>query len=109
MFMKQLSDLFFLFVDAGQHNVAGWFVSQLDDTFSQVRINYLHASMFQKFVKLAFFRKHGFTFDNPLYIMLLKDLIYDLIMLGCVGCPMNSDAVFFCAAFKLQEIIVKIG
>lgn len=87
MFVKTLADLFFPNMNCGQHNMAGRFLLQLNNSFTQVSIDDLNPLVFEKRIKMTFFSQHGFAFDDAFYTVLLQDLVNYAVMFSSASPP----------------------
>ncbi|MNY43535.1 hypothetical protein D3C86_1785030 [compost metagenome] len=109
MFVEQVADLFFLFMDAGQYNMAGWFFCQLYNAFAQVSINHFNPIVLQVLVQVALFGKHGLTFDEAVNPMPFQYGMYNEVVFFGIGGPMYFYSVFLCIFFKFEQVIVQVG
>ncbi len=106
--VKRLTNLFLLDMDGWQHDVAWWFVSQLDDPLAQVGVDHLDVVLFQKRIEMTFFGQHRLALDDALYAVLLKDLEDNPIVLFGIFGPMNNRSHGDCLSFKLFEILSQV-
>src|SRR6185312_6181704 len=104
VFMEDLSDLLFLFVDARQYDMARRLAGQLYHPLAKIGIDDLHAALLQEFIEATFLRQHGLAFDHPVDPMPAKDRQYDRIVLRGVGRPVYLDAVFSGSGLKLLQV-----
>ncbi len=109
VFVEERADFFSLDMDGGHDDVAGWFVAQLDDPFSQIGIDDLEAVSFEEGVQVAFFGEHRLAFDYLLDAVLLQNAEDDFIMLGCVLRPVDRHAEGLCVGFELFEVVGEPG
>ena len=106
--MEQFSNFFLLPMDAWHHNMAGWFVGQLNNTFTQISIYYFYTLLMKIFIQPTLFCEHRLTFYQVSNIMLFNNGVNDLIMLLRIRSPMNMNPITKCVLFKFNQVVMKI-
>ena len=106
--MEQLANLFSLRVDRGHHDVAGRFVTQLDDPFAQVGVNDFDPMPLEERVEVALLGQHRLALHELFDVVLLQDPQHDLIVFGSVTSPMNMDSILPGVGFELLQQIGQV-
>ena len=78
--MKSIAHILFLQVNSWQNDMTGRFVPELYNAFSQVRIHYFHALLFEVMIQMTFLREHTFALHDPRDAFILYALMDDPVM-----------------------------
>ena len=79
----------------GRHdNVRGFFIVQLNNVLTHIRLKRLNAMFAEVLIHGHFFTDHGFAFNHLLGIAGLRDLQNNGIGFICAAGPMYLDTLF---------------
>ena len=109
LLFEQQAYLFALDMNGRHDDMAGWKVHQLQDAFTQIGFHYIYAFRQQERIQFAFFRKHGFAFDETGHLMFFKQSIDDLSVFFCVFSPMYDGTVCRGVLFKFYQQFLQMA
>ena len=107
--MESIRHILPLQVNGGQYDMAGGFVAELDDAFSQIGIHNIDPCSIQVLIKAAFFGEHALAFHNAVDAVLFYDPLDDAVVFRRILRPMYSDAVGCRVALECHQVLIEVG
>ena len=108
LLLKQLPHFLFFQMNRRQDDVAGGLTAQLDDPLTQIGVDHFDAMLFEVGVESALFGEHRFGLDHLFDVLCGEDLVDDLVVFPCIGCPVDADAILKGVAFKRFEVVGQV-
>lgn len=96
-------------MDGWHHDMARMKVHPLKDTFAEITLDDIIPLPEQILIHTALFRQHGFTLDQCMGIMLLKNPFDDLIMLHRIFRPMDNCPIGYGILLKLFQQCIQMA
>ena len=79
LFHKQFTDFLLLDMDGRHHDVTGFLMHQLKDSFSQITFHHINSFLNQEFIQSTFFGQHRFTLDKEMHLVSVQNMQTNLL------------------------------
>ena len=108
LFLKKVGDFGAREVHRGRHEVIGRLVAQLHDQFAKVRLENLHALLFERVRQIDFLGDHRFRFHHGANTA-PRGEVGD-VLAGILGSfrPEDMPAALFYARLEFQQVVVEV-
>ena len=108
LFHKQFTDFLLLDMDGRHHDVTGFLMHQLKNSFSQITFHHVNSFLNQIFIQSAFFGQHRFTLDKAMHIVSVQNIIdYGTILIGIFR-PIHMGSICLCVLFELLQKQIQV-
>src|SRR4030088_2930408 len=84
-------------------------VVKLLDAFAEIGLDHLNPDGSHVMPEAALLGQHRLAFDQRRRAVVAQDAVRNLVMLGCVACPMHVDPIGSRIGLELVEILIEMG